>query len=208
MTAVHMHLYPAAVQGDIRRPLRLLVSGGAISIWAEEGLAQEADLIAQMPERLAEILIPRMEGEGYFPEPYSMEPIACFAARIPPPGGGQAIRITASDLPSELTHPLTEISAHTAYGIILQGRLAAAAWAQPTDDHNAVEIAVETAPGRRRRGYAYSAAGALINQLLREGREVCYRCAERNAASMSLAQALCLSRVGSEYYPAFRRRSL
>ncbi len=53
-----------------------------------------------------------------------------------------------------------------------------------------LEIGVETRPWHRRRGYAYHAASALIDECLARGLEVVWSCRKENRASYELAQML------------------
>lgn len=193
--------------GDICRPLRLLVTPDALTLWTGREFLEEAEQIARNPACLSACLTARMAGEGYHPLPHAMEPIARFAADVPPPLSREtACRISPTQ-PTRLTHSSAEIAAAGGRGILREGVLVSAAWAMPdpAGNGNIREIALETAPAYRRQGLAAAAAAALLCDLLSAGCQPIYRCAEGNTASMAVAHSLGLRRIGTEYAPAFRR---
>lgn len=193
--------------GDICRPLRLLLQGDTLLLWAGREFAEEAERIAQAPVSLSACLTARMAAEGYRPLPHAMAPIARFAADVPPALSREGIVRIAPEQPTLLTHSSAELAEAGGWGILREGRLVSAAWAllDSTGDGGAREIALETAPTYRRQGLASAAAGALIRDLLADGLRPIYRCAEDNAASVAAARALGLRRIGTEYAPVFRR---
>ena len=193
--------------GDICRPLRLLVQGDTLFLWAGVEFAAEAERIAHDPGCLSACLTVRMAAEGYRPLPRAMVPIARFTAETVTAFSGEtACRITPEQ-PTLLTHSSAELAETGGWGILRDGLLVSAAWAMPdsTGDKGAREIALETAPAYRRQGLATAAAAALICDLFSAELRPIYRCAEDNAASMAVARALGLRRIGTEYAPAFRR---
>ena len=62
------------------------------------------------------------------------------------------------------------------------------------------EIAVETAPDHRRRGYAKAVASALCNDIVRSGGSVTWHCSSDNIPSCTLAEAIGFRRDGREMY--------
>ena len=62
------------------------------------------------------------------------------------------------------------------------------------------EIAVETAPDHRRRGYARAAATVLCNDIVASGGRVTWHCSEDNAPSVALAESIGFKLDGREMY--------
>ena len=195
--------------GDICRPLRLLLTDDAVLLWAGREFAPEAGQIARDPGCLSACLTARMAAEGYRPLPHATSPIARFTADTPPALSRETICRITPEQPTKLAHSSAELAAAGGRGILRDGLLVSAAWALPdtAGDGDAREIALATAPACRRQGLASAAAAALVCDLLLAGLRPIYRCAEDNAASMAVARALGLRRIGTEYAPAFRRKN-
>ena len=193
--------------GDICRPLRLLVQGDVRLLWAGREFAEEAEKIVRDPDCLSVCLTARMASEGYYLLPHAMTPIARFTADTAPIFIGETVCRIAPEQPTGLTHSSAELAAAGGWGILREGQLVSAAWSlvDTAGNVNAREIALETAPAYRRQGLASAAASALICDLLSAGQRPIYRCSEDNAASLAVACAIGLRRVGTEYAPAFRR---
>ena len=208
MTIELAHDKPA---GDVVYPLRLLIApeGRRITVW--ESLLCEVEAIAALleaggdPEQvLLELLAPRMAVEGYLPLPRAMAPILIWQSRDPPvcPMLSSVIPLAAaSDCGWALTHSRADLprGVSDVWVVVEEGKVVAAAWLCER------EIAVETAPTYRRRGFARAVAAALIRACSADGRAVVYRCLAANAASAALAESLGLFPTAREYRPGFRR---
>ena len=104
----------------------------------------------------------------------------------------------STDAEWALTHPRTDLPGDS-FVMLFGNAVSAAAWLQNG------EIAVETAPACRRRGYARACAAALLSDALARGESPVYRCTARNVASRALAASLGLVLSIHEYCPGFRR---
>ena len=203
-----LHANQTSPAGDVVYPLRLLVSPAGGQLDAPAWLCREAQAAAdrlsvgsEPGAVLIEAIAPRMAALGYRPLPRAGVPIVCWTPGEPisPPACPGLCRL--SDAPAcgwALSHPRADLP-DDAWVVVADGRAVAAAWLTPDG------IAVETAPAFRRRGFARAAAAALAAARLAEGREVCYRCAETNTASMALAVSLGFVPAAREYCPGFRR---
>jgi len=195
--------------GDVVYPLRLLLNedGGVIEAApafadAAEALAARLAYTAQSPGQIMlDMLSPRMRQAGYAPLPHAERTIVCLTA-IDPVAPPRPDLLCAYRDTAGLRWALSHARAHLpddAVTVVEAGTVAAAAW------YTEEGIAVETAPAYRRRGYAHTAAAALIAARRQSGREVIYRCAETNTASMALAASLGLQPTARLWRPGFRR---
>ncbi len=197
--------------GDVVYPLRLLVVQAGGQLEAPLWLCREAEAICaalvgdELPEDvLPRLLAPRMAALGYRPLPRAWTAIAHWrpVSLFAPPAHPSLCRLDrATDAVWALSHPRADLP-DDAWVMLADGCTVAAAWEQGG------EIAVETAPAYRRRGYARAAVAALLADRTTAGREVCYRCAETNTASMALAASLGLALTAHEYRPGFRRTGI
>lgn len=205
---VTLHTNLKSPAGDVVYPLRLLVSPAGGQLDAPVWLQREAEAITdrltgggEPGKVLLAVLAPRMAELGYRPLPCADTAIVHWTPDAPltPPDCPGLCRLgDAADCGWALSHPRADLP-DDAWVVVTDGCAVAAAWLTPNG------IAVETAPAFRRRGYARTAVTALTAARLAKGGEVCYRCAETNAASMALAASLGFMPAACEYRPGFRR---
>ena len=193
--------------GDVVYPLRLLVAPADSRLDAPMWLCREAEAVrirldaGDTPETvLPGLLVPRMAALGYHPLPRAWTAIAHWqpAGVTLPPHPPSCRLDRAEEAVWMLSHPRADLP-DDARVMLADGAVVAAAWT------HGGEIAVETSPAYRRRGYARAVVGALLDDCMAAGREVRYRCVETNAASMALAAGLGLMLTTREYNPGFRR---
>lgn len=86
--------------------------------------------------------------------------------------------------------------------IVKNGRIAAIAAANyfVCDDDEEVELAVETIPEFRGRGYAKAVLSHMTDKMLAEGKTVTYRTSASNLPSIATALSCGFIEVGKEYY--------
>ena len=79
-----------------------------------------------------------------------------------------------------------------AYGVVAGGVVASIAYAHRTGvmGNRVADLAVETAPAYRRRGYAKTAVSAVVEHLTRTGGEARYGCRPDNHASVATARSV------------------
>ena len=168
---------------------------------AAEQVASRVEAGEEVGEMLLSVLQPVMAERGYCPLPYAGVPILHFvpdrpiAVSVCP----DVLRLSeCTDAEWALTHPRTDLPGDS-FVMLFGNAVSAAAWLQNG------EIAVETAPACRRRGYARACAAALLSDALARGESPVYRCTARNVASRALAASLGLVLSIHEYCPGFRR---
>ena len=78
------------------------------------------------------------------------------------------------------------------YGVVAEGRVASVAYAHRTGlvQGQVADLAVETAPGWRRRGYAKAVVSAVVAEIVRNGGEAIYCCGRNNLASAATARSV------------------
>ncbi len=76
--------------------------------------------------------------------------------------------------------------------VIVSGRAVSVAWAHRTGvmEGQVVDLAIDTAPGHRRRGYARTAVSAVVEHATSQGGEAIYACSPGNAASIATARSV------------------
>lgn len=202
--------HSTSLTGDVVYPLRLFVTPTAARMEGAQifqaAAEQAASCIAAGQDpgaALLAALIPGMAEDGYRPLPHAETAILHFAPKgkvEPQVCPGLCRLANSADVAWALTHPRADLPSD-GWGILCDGAVVAAAWMQNG------EVAVETAPSCRRRGYARACAAALFRDAMLRGETPIYRCSARNAASRALAASLGLMQIACEYYPGFRRES-
>ena len=174
-----------------------------------EILAECAEMM-QHPVRYARLLLFAEDAEtaAFFREKdgFLLEQRLFFRypAKQPPQTEIPAVRITPDILPQiqgritpafSWEQPADFLAKGTGYAVMQDGMPAAWAFSAAVSDAE-IDIGVETNEHYRRRGFAFAAAAAMIQETLSQGKVPVWACHAQNIGSQKLAESLGFVRCG------------